>query len=701
MSDFGRLQPSVQHHVVNTLGWSNLRPLQEAAISPILDGDHGLLLAPTAGGKTEAAFFPVLTRIAAEGWPPLSTLYLCPLRALLNDLLPRLERYASFTGHRVGLWHGDVGDAERRRLVTDPPDVLLTTPESLEAILISTRVDAGGFFQRLRTVIVDEVHSFASDDRGWHLLAVLARLEHLAHEELQRIGLSATVGNPEALLRWLTLGTTAPRKVINPPTGTGSQPDVMIDHVGSLTNAATVISRLHRGEKRLVFVDSRDGAEKLTHELRSRGTTTFVTHASLGREERRRAEAAFTEGSNCVIVATSTLELGVDVGDLDRVIQIDAPPTVAAFLQRLGRSGRRATLSNLLFLTRDDSSLWLACGLTRLWAKGVVEPVEPPPLPVHLLAHQLLALVLQEGAIGRHLWHDWLGDPCVLGADVAGFTDAVSDYLAAAGFLEDDGGMLSMGREAEARFGRRNFLELTSVFTAPPTFTVVAGRREIGHVHDLGLMAAIHARQGPPVLLLGGQGWRILDVDWRRRLVHVELTDLPGRTGYRGSGRPLEYGLSQSIGAVLAGEGPGTPLSQRAQTRLDETRAEFPGLQPGDATLLRHDPDGRTEWWTFAGQRANLELAAKLGPRCRGGGGVDDLSIALTDDSRKNDLTSALDRQARADELLELPEDATAGIKFADCIPDWLADRVARARLRDEPAVDSVLRRRIDEARLR
>jgi ATP-dependent helicase Lhr and Lhr-like helicase len=336
-----------------------------------------------------------------------------------------------------------------------------------------------------------------------------------------------------------------------------------------------------------------------------------------------------------------------------------------------------------------------------LWREGIVEPVEPPPLPAHLLAHQLLALVLQEGAIGRHLWDQWLGDPCVLGADVAEFGDGVRDYLTAAGFLTDDSGMLSMGREAEARFGRRNFLEMTSVFTAPPTFTVLAGRREIGHVHDLGIMAAIQARDGPPVLLLGGRGWRILDVDWRRRVVHVELTDLPGRTAYWGSVRPLEYRLCQSIGAVLAGDDPGAPLSQRAQTRLDETRADFPGLQPGDATLLRHGPDGRTEWWTFAGQRANLELAARLGPLCRSVRGIDDLSIALRDGTSKDDLTSVLDRQTPVSELLDLAEDATAGIKFADCIPNWLADRVIRARLSDTPAVESVLERRIDEGHLR
>src|SRR3546814_561106 len=164
----------------------------------------------------------------------------------------------------------------------------------------------------------------------------------------------------------------------------------MIDHVGSLANAATVISRLHHGEKRLVFVDSRVRAERLTNDLRIRDVDTHVAHGSLGRDERRRAEAAFAEGANCVIVATSALELGIDVGDLDRVIQIDAPGSVSSFLQRLGRTGRRAETSrNTLFLTTSDEALWQAAALTRLWAAGFVEPVIPPPLPLHLFAHQI------------------------------------------------------------------------------------------------------------------------------------------------------------------------------------------------------------------------------------------------------------------------------------------------------------------------
>ena len=164
------------------------------------------LLAPTAGGKTEAAMLPLLSRMASEGWRGVSVLYVCPLKALLNNLEPRLQRYASFVGLRAGLWHGDIGDAARRRMLRDPPEILLITPESLEAILISVRVDHRALLGGVRTVVIDELHAFAGDDRGWHLRFLIARLERLAGHRIQRIGLSATVGNAEDLLRWLASG---------------------------------------------------------------------------------------------------------------------------------------------------------------------------------------------------------------------------------------------------------------------------------------------------------------------------------------------------------------------------------------------------------------------------------------------------------------------------------------------------------------
>jgi ATP-dependent helicase Lhr and Lhr-like helicase len=247
VNEFEQLHPALRYHIVNTLGWGDLRPSQRDAIAPIHAGEDVLLLAPTAGGKTEAAMFPLLSRAAREGWTGLSVLYICPLKALLNNLEPRVARYTSFVGQRAALWHGDIGEAARRRIRKDLPDVLLTTPESIEAILISARLDHRSVLSGVRAVVVDEMHAFAGDDRGWHLLAILARIEHLAGRRLQRIGLSATVGNPEDLLQWLT--QTRGGRVVGagggPPDG-----DVTADYVGSVANAIILLSRLHRGERR-------------------------------------------------------------------------------------------------------------------------------------------------------------------------------------------------------------------------------------------------------------------------------------------------------------------------------------------------------------------------------------------------------------------------------------------------------------------
>jgi ATP-dependent Lhr-like helicase len=150
-----------------------MRPFQETVIPEILAGKHLIIIAPTAGGKTEAAFFPVISRMLSDGWKGLSVLYICPIKALLNNLEGRLQRYCSLLGRRSALWHGDVKAAARKRIVSDPPDCLLTTPESLEAILVSSTINAHELFRQVKVVIVDEVHDFDGDDRGWHLLFLI------------------------------------------------------------------------------------------------------------------------------------------------------------------------------------------------------------------------------------------------------------------------------------------------------------------------------------------------------------------------------------------------------------------------------------------------------------------------------------------------------------------------------------------------
>lgn len=694
------LHPLLTHHVLNTLQWRSLRPLQKQSIPHILAGEHALLVAPTAGGKTEAAVFPVLSRMLEEDWPAISVLYLCPLRALLNNLHPRIEKYASLVGRRAGLWHGDVGESGRNPIRLDPPDILLTTPESVEAMLISRKTDHRRLFQNVRVLIVDEIHAFAGDDRGWHLLAVAERVQRIADHEIQRIGLSATVGNADDLLTWLTRSSSKLRTVVRPTDPVLETPEVEVDFVGTLDNAATVISRLHRGEKRLVFVDSRARVEELAVALRERDIRTFVSHGSLGREERHAAEQAFASARDCVIVATSTLELGIDVGDLDRVIQIDSPPAVASFLQRLGRTGRREnTTSNTLFLATRDDTLLQTLGLLRCWADGFVEPLEPEPLPLHLVVQQLLALVLQEGGVGRHTWKDWYGDPFVFGAEVGSYVDELTAVLLREDFLFEDNGILGIGSRGRDAFGSRNFMDLMAVFSEPPMMKVMAGRTEIGQV-PLRLLTFKDPEAHRKPLLLAGRNWDVLDVDWRRGLVHVQPTKQRGRVRWYGYGRGLSFEICQGMKAVLAGADVGpVRLSRRAVGRLESLRDEFGWLREETESVLVRESGGENWWWTFAGATANIWLARGIGDLAEQIS-PGDLNIRLASNAGADQLRSrleGLDPVALTLGCDGVAQGAIDRLKFAEALPDQYAHMVVERRMRNDAAVRAVASRSVRE----
>ncbi|WP_112468615.1 DEAD/DEAH box helicase [Streptomyces triticisoli] len=703
-----RLDPVVLHHIVNTLGWPDLRPLQREAIAPLMDGEDAVLLAPTAGGKTEAACFPLLSAMAEQKWNGTSVLYLCPLKALLNNLAGRVDTYAQWLGRRAALWHGDTKESQRQRIRTEAPDILLTTPESLEAMLIGVKTDHARLLGGVRAVVVDEVHAFAGDDRGWHLLAVLERLERVTGRPIQRIGLSATVGNPEQLLHWLQGARARSRtgRVVAPGVrlpafggGTGDDSEkaaveqlprpageVELDYVGSLENAAKLIAALHRGEKRLVFCDSRRQVEELGAALRAREVTVFLSHASLSVDERTRSEQAFAEARDCVIVSTSTLELGIDVGDLDRVIQIDSPDTVASFLQRIGRTGRRAgTVRNCLFLTTRKDTLLQAAGLLLLWARGWVEPVLPPPEPRHLVAQQLLAVTLQQHKLGDQLWdQQWNG--------LAPFDRSAAPllrHLTDEGFLDTDGGMLFVGPEAERRFGKRHFIELTASFTAPPQFTVLSGRTEIGRMDPSVLT---EERPGPRRLLLGGRSWQVTYIDWLRKRVFVEPADGGGIAKWMNGGiAGLSYALTRAMREVLLGEDPPVSLTRRAEACLAEQReSDAPDtVHPGGTLITRVGADVR--WWTWAGYRANATLAATLQS-------ISDPLQRPTDCwlRLREDLTPAAWRAARENvgENLVLPDvdrRAVRGLKFSAALPERLAVATVAARLADFEGARAVL----------
>jgi ATP-dependent Lhr-like helicase len=675
---FDRLHPSIQHHVVNSLGWRDLRSLQQQSIDPILDGEHCLLLAPTAGGKTEAAVLPVLSRMLTEEWIGLSVLYVCPIRALLNNLDERLSFYCSLVGRRCGLWHGDVGQAERSAILRDPPDILLTTPESLEAILISRRTDRKHFFGNVRAVVIDEIHSFAADDRGWHLLSVLERIATLAGRQPQRIGLSATIGNPKDILSWMTRGDE-PSRVVSPPAAGLADADVMLDYVGSIENAALVIAQLHRGQKRLVFSDSRSQAERLASLLRAAGTNTFVSHSSLSVDERRQAERAFRDSRDCVIVATSTLELGIDVGDLDHVLQLEAPTAVSSFLQRLGRTGRRpGNRRNCLFLSTHRQALIASAALIRLWRSGYVEPLHSPPDPYPVAAQQIMTLIRQEGGASRRFDDSTIRRALAQDAQI---TEDLIAHMLDQGILFQDSGIVGIGTAGERLYGAKNFMPLMSVFDTPSLFQVVCGIEELGWVHHLSFAGF---GKKPVVISLGGRPWEVIRLDEERCVAHVRAIEAPGRSMWLGGGRALSSVFCSTIRSLLLDEAVDPFWSKRAEEEIHAARSETFSVRASGRVVETDAQSGRTRWWTFGGLKANYSLALMLRSEDEILPRFDNffVEIPVTGGLRgAEELVQKVRRRGHSS--LSLHPDPPGRIKFWDCLPVHLRQQYSKSRFTD------------------
>jgi ATP-dependent helicase Lhr and Lhr-like helicase len=684
---FDRLHPSIQHHIANSLGWRELRPLQTNAVGPILDGFNCLLIAPTAGGKTEAAVLPVLSRMLSERWDGLSVLYICPLRALLNNLEARLSNYCTLVGRTCGIWHGDVGQALRSAILRHPPDILLTTPESLEAMLISSRTDRKFLFGSLKSVIIDEVHAFAGDDRGWHLLALLERISELAGKQPQRIGLSATIGNPADILAWMTRKSTHSCVVAPDAEAPTSSTDVQLDYVGSVENAALVVSKLYRGEKRLVFCDSRAQAERVASLLRGAGTTTFVNHSSLSVDERRQTERAFQEATDCVIVATSTLELGIDVGDLDRVLQIDAPTTVSSFLQRLGRTGRRSgSHRNCLFLATHQESLLRAAALLRLWSEGFVEELFAPPTPYTVIAQQIMAIIRQDGGASRNF-----DDSTVMRAtgEPTEITHQLITHMLESDLLSEDSGILGLGPGAERLYGAKHFMSLASVFDTPLLCQVISGADNLGSVHPLSFAKF---GQQPVIISLGGRAWEVTHLDRKRSIAHVVPIDALGKSRWLGGSMPLSYRVCRAARDILAGEEIDPMWSRRAVSEITTGRSEIIVARAHATVVCSETGQGQTKWWTFGGLKANAALAEMI---AREGGSVsefDNYFVEFNSSSPSHTVKTLLEAIIPS-QAEQLPTGTTLSIKvkFWECLSANHQKDFIKARYVDIPRASAIL----------
>ncbi len=605
-SAFARFPPRLQQAIVSRLGWSSLRPVQELSSHALLDGKNVIILAPTAGGKTEASIFPVLANLIEREPKTIGVIYVAPIKALLNNQAERLKTYSEMVGLRRFVWHGDIKASEKKAFIKEPAHILMTTPESLEVMLLSSKVPHAKLFGDLRAVIVDEIHALAGSDRGTHLISVFERLFRSTNNDVQRIGLSATVGNPQDILQWLQGTSQREGCVIDPP-HVPSKKDIRIYYQETTRAIAKQASQIAQGQKSLFFCQSRSLAEKIAEQMQDRGIDVFVHHSSVSAEERTTAEERFHPGSNTSIVCTSTLELGIDVGDLDLVLQANAPSTVSSFLQRLGRTGRRkGQRANTTFFCEDTETVLQAIALIELAKKSWVESVPTNNRVWSVLVHQILALTLQFGAISAEQCWQQLS----VVSDFSGISQAEFDlliaYMVRENFLFISQGLLSIGDKTEKTFGRRNFMEIYAVFSSPQLYKVsteagyVIGSLEQNFVDKL--------VEEMSSFLLSGKAWVVNYINHEDRTVKV----IPAPRGKKptwGGFIPqlLSFKICQQIKELLIRNDRIPYIDEKAQVFLDEWRQELNSVLTNSRLNLRIEPE-RVLWWTFAGGQINHTL---------------------------------------------------------------------------------------------
>jgi len=560
MDIFSRYAPFVRDFIYRN-GWDSLRSIQVAAGDVIFNTDDNLLLcAATASGKTEAAFFPIISEFSSDPPKSVGALYIGPLKALINDQFSRLYELCREGDIPVWHWHGDVSRTHKSKLLKNPSGILQITPESLEAMLMRKHACIPKLFGDLRYVVIDEVHSLMRGDRGGQTLCLIERLSRLAGVNPRRIGLSATVGDIEKTGAFLSKGTGRACTVPKTEAGkvkwrlsmehfftSGPQASEERDVTGALevpeapTDTAPdaadpgmgYIFEHTAGKKCLVFVNSREECEGVTTSLRryceavGEPDRFLIHHGNLSSSYRESAEEAMKDDEvRATTVTTATLELGIDIGRLERAFQIDAPYTVSSFLQRMGRTGRRGLAPEMWFVMREEMpearallpttvpwKLLQGIALVQLYREERwVEPPDLERLPYSLLYHQTMSTLassgeLTPGALAQRV----LTLSYFHRVSVEDYKELLCHLLETDHIQKTEEGTLIVGLAGERVV---NSFKFYAVFQENEEYTVRCESEELGTIV-----------KPPPVgekIAIAGHTWRTLEVDHKRKLVYCE-----------------------------------------------------------------------------------------------------------------------------------------------------------------------------------
>lgn len=590
-SAFERYAPFIQAYIYRK-NWTDLREVQVEACDAIMDTDqHVIIASGTASGKTEAAFFPMLTLLEAKPSDSVGILYIGPLKALINDQFERLSMLLDDSDIPVWPWHGDIAQSVKQRALRQARGVLQITPESLEAMLMQHPGDAVKLFHDLRYVVIDEIHALMGTDRGMQTLCLLARLERATNCKPRRIGLSATLHEYDTAQAWLAAGTDRQLRV----TGIQVYKRSIALRVESFVlpkdeQQAAETMRVYNEflydachtQRCILFSNSRGKAEAVIADLkelaqrRKEADVFYVHHGSVSADLRHDAESALRESKGPVVAAaTLTLELGIDIGELDTTFQLGAPFSCASFVQRLGRSGRRTGKSQMMFVTLADHmedrpmdaipwELLQTIAVIQLYLEERwVEPCVQKPKPYSVLAHQTLSTLMTYGElVPAALATRVLTLPAFQGCITTEEYQLLLRHMLEEDILErmEDGGII-IGLKGAKVTGHYSF---NSVFQNEETWHV------IHQEHEVGTLDSCPATE--EAFILAGRAWQVLTVDEERQMIYVKPIRNRRIPSWHGKGGDIHERIAQRMRQALVEDTMYPYLGEQAMQHLSEAR---------------------------------------------------------------------------------------------------------------------------------
>ncbi|UJR62397.1 DEAD/DEAH box helicase [Dickeya zeae] len=574
---YDSLDPRVRKWVYKQ-GWSTLRPLQESAIPIVLARDQDVLIsAGTAAGKTEAFFLPACSAIA-DITGGFGIIYISPLKALINDQYRRLESLGEVLDIPVTPWHGDVPQSKKKKIRTDPAGILLITPESLESLLINSSCWIKQAFSPVAYIVIDEFHAFIGTERGMQLLSLLNRIDHVLGRHanpVPRVALSATLGELDKVPELLRPDQRLPCEIVTdsnntatlqvqvkgylvPVTEKGEEPQSSAEK-----HVCADIFRLCRGDSHLVFANSRKRTESIAATLSDMCEENVVPneffphHGSLSRELRETLEARLQQGNlPTTAVCTMTLELGIDIGKVQSVIQVTPPHSVSSLRQRMGRSGRRDSPSVLRMLISEQEltatsdmvdrlrlQLVQSMAMIRLMiTKRWFEPADARQMHYSTLLHQILAITAQWGGVrADQLWSQLCQTGPFRNIDLTDFKTLLR-HMGRYGLLTQlASGEMVIGAEGEKLTNHYTFY---AVFNTPEEFRIVTGSRTLGTVPvDSPLLPDQH-------IIFGGRRWKVTEIEVEKKVIYVEATKGGQPPQFSGGGMSVHDVVRQEMLAI-------------------------------------------------------------------------------------------------------------------------------------------------------